>query len=238
MVSFYLDGGINMTGIRNYGNPLPNPDALQEFRVETSNFSAQYGRMSGAVVTAVTRSGTNQFHGSLFEFVRNTDLNAIPWNRDPLTGNSTLPITATSLAARSAARSSSDKAFFFFSYGGLRQAVGQLLSGGVVPTAARARGRLHRRSQGVTCPAPKTRRAGGWNQQFPELRNSYTRTAFPQPVGPDSGKHHQQVHSAAQQLRTTLRTASLPARPNQNEYLGKYDQVLVGKDQLRSVTST
>ena len=47
MVSFYLDGGINMTGLRNYGNPLPNPDALQEFRVETSDFSAQYGRMSG-----------------------------------------------------------------------------------------------------------------------------------------------------------------------------------------------
>ena len=78
MVSYFLDGGNNMTGIRNYGNPLPNPDALQEFRVETSNFSAQYGRMSSAVVTAVTRSGTNQFHGSLFEFVRNTALNREP----------------------------------------------------------------------------------------------------------------------------------------------------------------
>jgi hypothetical protein len=70
MVSFFLDGGSNMTGIRNYGNPLPNPDALEEFRVETSNFSAQYGRMSSAVVTAITRSGTNQFHGSLFVRIR------------------------------------------------------------------------------------------------------------------------------------------------------------------------
>lgn len=65
---------------QDYGNPLPNPDALQEFRVETNNFAAQYGRMSGAVVTAVTRSGTNQWHGSLFEFNRNTGLNATPWN--------------------------------------------------------------------------------------------------------------------------------------------------------------
>ena len=48
-VSFYLDGGSNITGIRNYGNQLPNPDALEEFRVETSNFSAQYGHMSSAV---------------------------------------------------------------------------------------------------------------------------------------------------------------------------------------------
>ena len=79
-VSFYLDGGSNITGIRNYGNQLPNPDALEEFRVETSNFSAQYGHMSSAVVTAVTKSGTNKFHGSLFEFNRNTDFNATPWN--------------------------------------------------------------------------------------------------------------------------------------------------------------
>jgi len=93
MVSYYLDGGINMTGLRNYGNPLPNPDALQEFRVETSDFSAQYGRMSGAVVTAITKSGTNHIHGSLFEFNRNTDLNDTPWNS---TFNP--PYTATSLA--------------------------------------------------------------------------------------------------------------------------------------------
>ena len=60
MVSFYLDGGSNMTGIRNYGNPLPNPDALEEFRVETSNFSAQYGRMSSAVAKRASRSGVNE----------------------------------------------------------------------------------------------------------------------------------------------------------------------------------
>ncbi|HXZ31698.1 MAG TPA: carboxypeptidase-like regulatory domain-containing protein [Terriglobales bacterium] len=80
MVSYYLDGGINMSGARNYGNQLPNPDALEEFRAETNNYSAQYGRMGGGVVTAVTKSGTNQFHGSLFEFNRNTDFNAFPWN--------------------------------------------------------------------------------------------------------------------------------------------------------------
>jgi hypothetical protein len=77
-VSYYLDGGINMTGNRNYGNPIPNPDALQEFRVETSNYNAQYGRFSAGVITVLTRSGTNQLHGSLFEFVRNTVFNATP----------------------------------------------------------------------------------------------------------------------------------------------------------------
>ena len=50
-VAFYLDGGNNITGMRNYGNPSPNPAALEEFRVETNAFPAQYGQFSGAVVT-------------------------------------------------------------------------------------------------------------------------------------------------------------------------------------------
>src|SRR5271154_310473 len=117
MVSFYLDGGSNMTGIRNYGNPLPNPDALEEFRVETSNFSAQYGRMSSAVVSAVTRSGTNQFHGSLFEFVRNTALNAVPWNAPIVNGKAlNAPYHRNQFGGTIGGPIVRDKAFFFFSY--------------------------------------------------------------------------------------------------------------------------
>src|SRR6266851_312866 len=48
-VSYYLDGGINMTGLRNTGNILPNPDAIQEYRVETNNYNAEYGKMSSGV---------------------------------------------------------------------------------------------------------------------------------------------------------------------------------------------
>jgi hypothetical protein len=135
MVSFYLDGGVNMTGLRNYGNPLPNPDALQEFRVETSDFSAQYGRMSGAVVTAITKSGTNQIHGSLFEFNRNTDLNDTPWNS---TFNP--PYHRNQFGGVVGGPVKRDKAFFLFSYGGLRQVVGQQLTGAVVPTTAEREG--------------------------------------------------------------------------------------------------
>src|SRR5207302_9262695 len=56
--------------------PLPFPDALQEFKVETSPLPAQYGYHSAAAVTAVTKSGTNQFHGDVFDFVRNGVFNA------------------------------------------------------------------------------------------------------------------------------------------------------------------
>ncbi len=75
-VSYNLDGVIHQDPYNNLSLPLPFPDALQEFKVETSAVPAQYGYHSTAAVNAVTRSGTNQFHGDLFEFLRNGDLNA------------------------------------------------------------------------------------------------------------------------------------------------------------------
>jgi hypothetical protein len=74
--NYLLDGGENMDVFSNVNLPLPFPDALQEFSVETSALSARYGMHAGAVVSAVTKSGTNQFHGDLFEFVRNGDFDA------------------------------------------------------------------------------------------------------------------------------------------------------------------
>ena len=76
MINYNLDGGSNEDPYTNVNNPFPNPDALEEFSVQTNSYSAEYGRGSGAIVNVVTRSGTNQFHGSAFDFIRNGDLNA------------------------------------------------------------------------------------------------------------------------------------------------------------------
>jgi hypothetical protein len=75
-VNYQLDGGSNIDHYTNVNNPFPNPDALEEFSVQTNNYSAEAGRASGAVVNIVTRSGTNQLHGTMFEFLRNGALNA------------------------------------------------------------------------------------------------------------------------------------------------------------------
>src|SRR5436189_3948154 len=74
--NYLLDGGDNNDSHSNVNLPFPFPDALQEFSVQTNGVSARYGMHPGAVVNVVTKSGTNQFHGDLFEFVRNGAFNA------------------------------------------------------------------------------------------------------------------------------------------------------------------
>jgi hypothetical protein len=73
---YLLDGASHNDPINGLNLPLPFPDALEEFKLETSSLTAQYGQHSAGAVNAVTKSGTNEFHGDLFEFFRNGDLNA------------------------------------------------------------------------------------------------------------------------------------------------------------------
>ena len=75
-VSYQLDGGNYVDEYTNVNQPFPFPDALQEFSVQTSNYSAEYGQNAGAVVNVITKSGTNYFHGDVFEFLRNAVFNA------------------------------------------------------------------------------------------------------------------------------------------------------------------
>jgi hypothetical protein len=89
-VAYYLDGIVHQDPYNSLSLPLPFPDALQEFKVETSAVPAQYGFHATASVGAITKSGTNTFHGDLFEFLRNGDLNARDYfavSRDTLRRN-------------------------------------------------------------------------------------------------------------------------------------------------------
>jgi Carboxypeptidase regulatory-like domain/TonB dependent receptor len=74
--AYLLDGGDYTDPMSNVNMPIPFPDALQEFSIETSAVSSRFGTHPGATVNAVTKSGSNAFHGSLFEYLRNGDTNA------------------------------------------------------------------------------------------------------------------------------------------------------------------
>src|SRR6202007_291825 len=73
---YILNGGtVQEAGFSGSG-AVPNPDSIAEFRILTNNFDAEYGNYSGGQINVVTKSGTNQYHGNVFEFLRNTDLDA------------------------------------------------------------------------------------------------------------------------------------------------------------------
>lgn len=75
-ITFLLDGGLNNNLLDNSNVFDPNPDAVSEFRILTSDYTAEYGRNGAGIISVVTKSGTNQIHGSAYDYLRNTDFDA------------------------------------------------------------------------------------------------------------------------------------------------------------------
>ena len=115
-LNYLLDGGDNVDRFSNVNMPFPFPDALQEFSVETNALPARNGLLPGGVVNIVTKSGTNQWHGDLFEFLRNGNVNARNYfakTHDLLKRNQ--------FGGTFGGRIIRDKVFFFGGYQGTRQ---------------------------------------------------------------------------------------------------------------------
>jgi len=110
---YMLDGVTNMDNYLGSNSPTPNTDATQEFRLITNNFSAVYGFSTGGVVSMATRSGTNQWHGGLFEFMRNEDFNAGNWNNHKAD-----KYRKNVFGGYVGGPALKDKLFFFFNYQG------------------------------------------------------------------------------------------------------------------------
>ena len=111
--AFYLDGAINEDALTQVANIYPNPDAIQEFSFETNNYSAKFGGRGGGVMNAVTKSGTNQFHGDAYEFLRYYSLNARNFFSPTQDG-----LKRNQFGATVGGPIQKDKTFFFFSYEG------------------------------------------------------------------------------------------------------------------------
>jgi len=130
-VTFLLDGGLNNDLVTNGVVYNPNPDSVAEFRILTSNYTAEYGRNGAGVVSVVTKSGTNQFHGSAFEFVRNTDFDANAYfNKDPLVNPVPLPrnnLKRNQFGGTFGGPIVKNRLFFFAAYQGQRQVQTEVL---------------------------------------------------------------------------------------------------------------
>ncbi len=136
--NFSVNGGDANDQFVNLPTVQPSPDSIQEFRVLTNTFDAEYGRNSGSVVNVVTKSGTNSMHGSVYEFFRNKSLNA---NNYCLTGSQGLPcvkpkFNQNQFGGTFGGPIVKNNTFFFASYEGRRIRQGILSPAVTVPTLA------------------------------------------------------------------------------------------------------
>lgn len=137
--NFLLDGvdnNSNLPDLLNEANyvVMPPPDALEEFKIETGNYDAEFGRATGAIVNATTKSGSNKFHGVLYEFVRNQAFDATNYF-----DSTKQPYHQNQFGATLGGRIIRDKLLFFLDYQGLRSSQAQNINS-VVPTDAQRGG--------------------------------------------------------------------------------------------------
>ncbi|MGD0870062.1 MAG: carboxypeptidase regulatory-like domain-containing protein [Bryobacteraceae bacterium] len=139
-INFLLDGGDNNDAFSNVNLPIPFPDAVQELNVQTSALPPQYGLHPGGVVNVVTKSGSNSFHGNLFEFFRNGDLNGRQkgdqYGSQPVRDS----LKRNQFGGTAGGRIIKDKLFFFGGYQGTRQRSDPAQNTAYTPTAAALQG--------------------------------------------------------------------------------------------------
>jgi hypothetical protein len=137
--TFVLDGGLNNDLLTNGVVYNPNPDSIQEFKVLTSNFTAEYGRSAGGIITEVTKSGTNAIHGTAYDFVRNTAFDANNFFSN-LNGEPRQVLHRNQYGGTVGGPIQRDKLFFFIAY--QKQQESELEVGAVatLPTPAELQG--------------------------------------------------------------------------------------------------
>jgi len=217
-----LDGTTFTDAISNTSQNLPTVDALQEFRVLTDSYGAEYGRAGGSVILAVTKSGTNQFHGSLWEYLRNDAFDAAnaltpAGTRKPMLrqnqfgGDIGGPVLLPKYNGR-------NKTFFFFAYEGLR---------------------IHQQALTVAFPLTANQRTGDFSALLPSqfIKDPATDLPFPGNIIPAN-----RIDSVATNVMNLY--VPLPNQPDgslrlaqavpttANQYIVKIDQTLGAKDRV------
>ena len=206
---YLLDGGDHNDAFGAINLPLPFPDALQEFSVQTSSIPASYGVRAGGVVNLVTASGTNRFHGDLFEFLRNGDTNARNFfasNVDQLKRNQFGGTLGGPIVR--------NKLFFFGGYQGTVTHTAPPTTTSFVPTAAALQGNLSTLASSA-CGTARVIRDPATNTPFP---NNQIPTSRYSPQALNLLKY---IPSSADPCGTIL--YSIPNNSTENQYVGRGD---------------
>ena len=224
-VTYLLDGGLNNNLLNNAVVANPNPDAVAEFRVLQSNYSAEYGRNAGGVVSVATRSGGNNLHGSAFDYLRNDAFNANTFFNNeqglarPVLKRNQFGATLGGPIYLPKIYDGRNKLFFFFAYQGQRQSALDVSQGKVtVPTPTEALGDFSKSYSG-------SNQVAAFLQKNPYFQPDPTLAAQgiidPTRIDPIAKKYF-----AGNLIPTAAAGYLYPqgsARANNDEFLGKVD---------------
>ena len=223
-ISYNLDGGSNQDLMSNTNNPFPFPDALQEFSVQTNSFDTQYGTNAGAVVNVVTKSGSNQFHGDAFEFVRNREFNARNFF-----AAATDPLKRNQYGGTIGGPIKKDSTFIFFGYQGTRIRTTGNANNTIIPTAANMTGDFSNYLTANSAVNPQGK--------VIQINDPTTGLPYPGDIIPTASISPVSVALAkflpiSQALPNGRLTYSVPSVQNFDEYVTRFDRVVRGQDKF------
>ena len=230
-VTYLLDGGLNNDLLDNSHLLDPNPDAVAEFRLLTSDYTAEYGRNGGGVISIVTKSGTNQIHGSVFEYFRNLALDANDYfNKEQTPQVPRLDLKRNQYGATLGGPIVKDKAFFFLAYQGQRQNQAIPIIESPVFTPQELAGNFSNSSTGGP-PDPLVVQFLTDNPDFASPNGSIANAIIdPTKIDPVA-----QAYIKAGLIPTTatgLLSTSVESTDDRDELTGKFDLSLSAKDKL------
>lgn len=227
-IGYNLDGGNNEDLMSNVNLPFPFPDALQEFSVQTNSFDSEYGANAGAVVNVVTKSGTNDFHGDLFEFVRNSAFNARNYF-----ANTVDPLKRNQFGATVGGPIHKNTTFFFFGWQKTIIRSANNASNAVIPTVDNMNGNFSITNPTITpikCnPSDPTAQTNICN---PFNHTPFASNASIGPIDPVALAMLKLLPLPAAGSTSGSVTYATPIQQNFDEYVARVDRTFRGQDRL------
>lgn len=252
-VTYLLDGGLNNNLLSNGVVANPNPDAVAEFRVLENSYSAEYGRNAGGIVSVVTKSGTNGFHGTGYDYVRNNffDANSFFNNQQ----NLAVPVLKRNqFGGTIGGPIIKNKLFFFFSYEGQRQTSLDVSQGRVTTfTPAEANGDFSNSpgqgnvvcfltgftTAGAPCGTDKNGNAvPGAPHPYYQSNPALAAQGILDPAAIDPVAKAYFAHGLIPTSATGFLFPQANATDKYNQYLGRFDYTISSRDSISGTFTT